>query len=125
MKDWLVQGLKGPAQNGQIYSTSWGAKRVPGGEHGVATPPSGDKTLVILQAIQDSKAALETKIGDVGIDVAYLCQDLHQSVDRVTEAEVRRSQLEDAVWGMSSEVAGLSNNAKTLQEEAENFENRD
>ncbi|KAJ1099172.1 hypothetical protein NDU88_004276 [Pleurodeles waltl] len=83
-----------------------------------ATPLGGDTTAVILQAIQEFKAALETRIREEGIDVALLHQDLHQTVVRALAAEGKILEQEDMVWNLSSEVSSLPHNSK-IQDWAE------
>ena len=89
-----------------------------------ALPPSPDIGAVdILQAIQVSHSTLETQIGGVQTDVSLIRQDLHNVVDRVTEAEGRISELEDTVRELRSTVSQLTASTGGLETRAEDAEN--
>ena len=62
----------------------------------------------LLQAIKDSRVALEAQIGGVQTEVLLIRQDLRNTVDIVTETEGRISALEDTIKDLSKNVRQLT-----------------
>ncbi|KAJ1206158.1 hypothetical protein NDU88_001567 [Pleurodeles waltl] len=79
-------------------------------------------TKSILEAIQASQEALKTKIGEVGVDVAILHQDLCDVVVRVSDAEGHIAELEVTIQELISTVHRLSASSKLLEECTEDAE---
>ncbi|KAJ1140002.1 hypothetical protein NDU88_006363 [Pleurodeles waltl] len=78
----------------------------------------------ILQAIQSSQLAIETKVGEVCEDVGLLRQDLRTAVGRITEVEGRVSQAEGDLVDLKVKVAQLQTCTGELHRRAEDAENR-
>ena len=70
--------------------------------------PSKPDTVTILQAIEGSRQVLATRIKEDCSDVTLLRQDLRNTVDRVTEAEGRISELENCMHTIKVEVHQLT-----------------
>ena len=81
-------------------------------------------TDVILNAIKESKEAVERKVEEVRVDVSLLRQDLRGVADRVTEAETRISTAEDEITKLRSQVNQLLKSSAVLEDRAEDAENR-
>ncbi|KAJ1107929.1 hypothetical protein NDU88_005315 [Pleurodeles waltl] len=86
--------------------------------------PAPDGVSAILQAIQASQSAVETKIGEVREDVGLVRQDLRNAVSRITEVETRVSQTENDLADLRSKVAQLQTRTGELHRRAEDAENR-
>ena len=82
-----------------------------------------DRFAEILGAIQASRSALEEQIWGVKSEVALVRQDLHNVIDRVTEAEGRVTELEDAVKELQATVQRLSDTTGAIEYRAEDAEN--
>ncbi|KAJ1149658.1 hypothetical protein NDU88_002463 [Pleurodeles waltl] len=65
-------------------------------EGGEQRTTSGDLP-AILHVIQASQVAVESKIGEVRVDVALVRQDLRNTTARIIEAESRISTTEDEI----------------------------
>ncbi|KAJ1161340.1 hypothetical protein NDU88_001827 [Pleurodeles waltl] len=86
--------------------------------------PALDGVSAILQAIQSSQSAVETRIGEVREDMGLIRQDLRNAVRRITEVEGRVSQTEDELADLRTKVAQLQTRTSKLQRRAEDAENR-
>ena len=89
---------------------------------GPADAPAG--TEAILNAIKESREAVERRVEEVRVDVSLLRQDLRGVADRVTEAESRISTAEDEITKLQSQVNQLLKTSAILEDRAEDAENR-
>ncbi|KAJ1084317.1 hypothetical protein NDU88_004468 [Pleurodeles waltl] len=64
---------------------------------GDSQPGAAIEITAMLQAIHDSRAATETKIEEVEMDMPLFRQDLRTTIDGVKEAEDHISTFEDTI----------------------------
>ncbi|KAJ1151198.1 hypothetical protein NDU88_003985 [Pleurodeles waltl] len=95
-----------------------------GGDTPIESHTSPDGVNAILQAIQTSQLAGETKIGEVKEDVGLIRQDLRNAVGRITTVEARVSQTEDDLAELRTKVTQLLSRIGELHQRAEDAENR-
>ena len=116
----------GPAQMKMDQFTKPGSgPRGPDGARTLEGPrdaPAG--TTAILNAVKESREAVERRVEEVRVDVSLLRQDLRGVADRVTEAETRISTAEDEIIKLQSQVNQLLKSSAILEDRAEDAENR-
>ena len=87
-------------------------------------PPSHTNENQILQAIGDLRSSVEGKIEELRIDLSLIRQDLRKTLEQVTEAEGRISDIEDTQKTTNSDVLELLHTVKNLELKAEDAEGR-
>lgn len=75
-------------------------------------------------AVASYQAALTTKIEEVQMDVGLLWQDMDKIRSRLSAAENRVGQVEDAVGENTGAICSLQSRFKMLEHRAEDSENR-
>ena len=78
----------------------------------------------ILQAIQDTKTSLESKIDAITLDVGLLRADHKKLVTRVATVETELSDLHPATKDLQHTVKRLASEVQGLQRRAEDAEGR-
>lgn len=98
-------------------------------QEGPATPVPGIPEVLAAvaackAAVASCQAALTNKIEKAQMDVGLIRQDQDKVCSRLTEAETRVGQVEDALGKNTSETRSLSSRVKLLKHRAEDAENR-
>ena len=78
----------------------------------------------ILQAIQDSKIALETKIGEVQIETTLLRADHTKLTERVSESEATLASLGPTVVTVQKQLGEVQIELQNLRARAKDAEGR-
>ena len=78
----------------------------------------------ILQAIQDTKSSLESKIDAITLDVGLLRADHRKLVSRVASVETNLSELQPTTRDLQHTVKRLATEVHVLQRRAEDAEGR-
>ena len=78
----------------------------------------------ILQAIQDTKTTLETKIDTVALDLGILRADHRKLAERVTELESGSLTVQPTIHQLQKEVRDMAVDVGALQRRAEEAEGR-
>ena len=76
----------------------------------------------ILQAISELRAFMENKMGELGVDLSLIIQDLRNRVDHVTEVEGRISETEHTLKTCQNELTTLRKVTHQLKLQVEHEE---
>lgn len=90
----------------------------------VGPEPQTTDTAKVLDAIAALQGTLTAKIDEVKIDISLIRQDFSKLKDRVTEAETRISNAEDALHPMRHTTEEIQRQLQQLHAHQDDMENR-